>query len=180
MPLSPAPKHAKAPWLLGVLFIIALILLGGGTLLWTQAAALLGIGLFLIFAPPRKGPGILADIAALGFLGVILAGFLPLPATFRDSWWIEAAGTLGIQLPTTVSLQPYRSFEALIPLLAGLGWLYSVVSWEVGHRMRRRLLWAFVLSISILSVGVIVGTLLQIQYPFAKTVQRQETDWLMA
>ncbi len=178
---------ARSPWFLGLIFITALVLLGGGTLLWTQAVALFGIGLFLVIAPPRKGPGPLADLAVLGILFVILLGFIPLTGSFRDSWWIEAAKSLGIELPTSVTLQPYRSLEALIPLLAGLAWLYSAVSWEIGHRMRKKLLWAFVISITLLSVGVIAGTLLQMQYPFAKSVHnfsyfpnRNQTSSLLA
>ncbi len=154
----------------GLLFIIVLVLLGGGTLLWTQGIALLGIGVFVFISPPSKGPGIWADAAILGLLAMALAGFLPFLGLLRDSWWMEAAKGLGIDFPHTLSVQPYRSMEALVPLLGGIAWLYAAISWEVGHETRKRLLWAFAISMGVLSIGIIAGTLLQLKYPFASTV----------
>ena len=180
-------KLSRSPWMPALFFLFALVVLGGGTTLWTQGIALLGIGLFVIYAPPRQGPGKLADAAVLGFLGIILAGFLPVPASLRDSWWIEAVQELGIHLPATASFQPWLSAEALVPFLGGVAWLYAAISWKTGHEMRAKLLWAFAFSVTVLAIGVIVGTLLQLQYPFATEVQsfsyfpnRNQTSNLLA
>ncbi len=180
-------KLSRSRWMPALIFLFGLVVLGGGTILWTQGIALLGIGLFVIYAPPRRGPGKLADAAMLGLLGIILAGFLPVPASLRDSWWIEAAQDLGIRLPATASFQPWLSAEALAPFLGGVAWLYAAISWKTGHEMRANLLWAFAFSVTVLAIGLIAGTLLHIQYPFATEVQsfsyfpnRNQTSNLLA
>ncbi len=180
-------KESPALWLAALLFLFTLVLLGGGTVLWTQGIALLGIGLFVIIAPPRQGPGKLTDAAVLGLVVIILTGFLPFPAFFRETWWIGAARELGIQLPSTLSFQPWLSVEALIPFVGGVAWLYVAISWKVEHELRKKLFWAFALSVTVLAGGVIIGTLMQWQYPFATEVQnfsyfpnRNQTSSLLA
>ena len=103
-------------------FLFVLILLGGGTRLWSQALCLIGVGGFLIWRPPLRSPGKIISIAAVGLFLLAVASFLPIPSGFREIWWVEAVNGLGIHLPPTISSQPRVTAEGLAIMTAGLGW----------------------------------------------------------
>ena len=149
-------------------FLLVLILLGGGTRVWSQALCLIGVGGFLIWKPPLRSPGKMISIAAVGLFLLAIASFFPIPGGFREIWWVEAVNGLGIHLSPTISAQPRVTAEGLAIMTAGLGWFCLLCSHRVDHRIRRRMLWLFSLGVGLLGVGIIVGSYFGWKYPFAR------------
>ena len=53
-------------------------LFGVATQVWGQALLLLGLGVLLIFAPPRRSPGAMWCVLAIAILAIALTAFLPM------------------------------------------------------------------------------------------------------
>ena len=172
---------------LSLCFIFVLILLGGGTNIWSQALSLVATGIFLILCPPRQSPGKYINIAASGLIATALLGFLPLPVFLRPPWWIEATQNFGLNLPLTLSSQPLLSLEAMILMLAAIAWFYTLSGMELFHERRKSLLWFFALGVLILAIGIVIGTHKSMNYPFGKEAHsfsyfpsRNQTSILLA
>jgi O-antigen ligase len=101
---------------------------GGATSRPAQVAVLASLGLLWLFAPPCRLPPRGFIFCAGGL--ILLAAMAWLPATwFPAESWRVTLQEIGIELPPTHSPQPWLSGEALVWLLAGLGW----VAWLLGQ-----------------------------------------------
>lgn len=167
--------------------IMALVLCGGATSGWPRALALAATGLLLILDPPRRSPGKLLDVAAVGLMVVALVAFMPVFTWARESWWVTATEQFGIALPKLHAAQPWLSIEALLLMVCGFGWFYMAASWTLSHRERKQLLWRFSVYIALLAGGVMAGTFYGWKYPFAQDVHnfsyfpnRNQTSCLLA
>ena len=122
---SPVAKWAGCSAALLVIFAVAW---GGATTPLAEAAVLAGLGLLWLFAPARRWPDRGFLICGCGLIALAATAWLP-AAWFAVEPWRHGVEQLGIGLPGTLSPQPWLSAEALVWLVAGLGWM----AWLLGQ-----------------------------------------------
>ena len=148
--------------------IVALTLLapalGGSTTLWAQAFLALGTGLLFVLAPPRRSLGWIANSAFVALLLLALAACLP-AAWFGDNEFRVALTKLGVQLPSTRTLQPWITLESVLLLFLGLTWSYGLLAYDWGRERRRRAWLIYALGILALSVTLIVAAVAKTRVP---------------
>ncbi len=71
---------------------------------------------------------------ALLFLGLAALAFLPADWFFVPHWRVALSKDLGLQLPSTVSAQPWLTADSMVVLLAGLVWIYYVATLDAQLR----------------------------------------------
>lgn len=99
--------------LLGPLFGIA-------TQVWGQALLLLGLSALLIFAPPRRRPDLLWCVIFTAILALSLTAFLPGHWFETPEWRRALVKDFRIELPDTLSPQPWLSVHAICLMFGGL------------------------------------------------------------
>jgi O-antigen ligase len=140
--------------------------LGGATEKWAEGVVVATLGLFLLARPPRFSFGLATNCVMAAF--VALAGFAFLPAGwfFGPEWRWVLINDFGIQLPQTVSAQPWISGTCLISLVAGIAWLYFIGTQETDLRSVCFQLRLFVVGIVFLAAMSIAIFLAHIQLSF--------------
>lgn len=116
-------------------------------------------GLSALVKPPRVGLGGWGDLAVVGFLAVPLLSFLPNFYWPLPDWRVIATDSMGIDLPSVLSVQPWWSFEAYVCLLAGTVWFYAAMQWTVNYGGQRRLYFGLSLLLSVCAGWIIVQDL---------------------
>ncbi|HEY5036500.1 MAG TPA: hypothetical protein VII74_05155, partial [Chthoniobacterales bacterium] len=112
--------------------------LGGATQRWSQGIVLAGFALILIARPPRLSLGWPLNTLALLFLALAATAFLPARWFFLPAWRIALTNDFGLQLPSTLSAQPWLSLDSCALLVAGLAWIYYVAALNADLREMRR------------------------------------------
>ncbi|WPJ94241.1 O-antigen ligase family protein [Coraliomargarita algicola] len=169
LPKPPGPPPAFKLFLGAFLSVMLLIALGGGYNAVALAFALLLPGIALVIKPPSKGLGKLGDFGFVGLLLCLLLAFVP-QFYWPSAAWREEAAALGIDLPATLSVQPWLSFEAWLLTLAGFGWLYAALQWPVNLSGRRWLYFGLSILVCGLAGFVLWGNLMGARYPAAGEV----------
>ena len=111
--------------------------LGGTTQKWAEGLVVAILGLYLIALPPRGSLGFVTNLVFLAFFALGLVAFVPAHYFFASTWRTAMSRDLNIQLPDTVSAQPWISATCLISVVAGLSWLYLVCARELELRSVR-------------------------------------------
>ncbi len=111
---------------------------GVATQLWGQALLLLGLGVLLIAAPPRRSPGAAWCVLAVAIFAIALAAFLPLRWFAIPGWRKTLTGDFRVPLAGTLSPQPWVSLHAVCLLFAGLIFTLYLVTRTWGHQSRRQ------------------------------------------
>ena len=113
------------------------VLLSGATSGTRSIVLFLMAGAIVIAPPHRRHGQWLFLLAALVLAGSCVA-FLPAVWFVVPAWRTTLCEEIGIQLPPTVSPQPWLSAEAIFLLLASLTWLFYVTSrhWTRQERSR--------------------------------------------
>lgn len=155
-------------FLLGFCGVFALILLGGGHNAIALGFALFLPGIFLTLAPPQKGLGKRADMAAGAFLVSLLFAFIPQFYWPDADWRTAAQDAFSIDLAASLSVQPWISFEAWLMAVAGFAWFYAALQWRVNSPGRKWLFFWFSIIISAFAGIVIWGNLAGASYPAAE------------
>ena len=109
---SPAVPAECAGFIWALLGVCVLILLGGGHHACALGFALVLPGLALLIRPPVRSLGKWMDFGVVGVLGTLLFAFVPLFYWKFPEWRVAAVEDFGIELPWTLSVQPWVSFEA--------------------------------------------------------------------
>jgi glucan phosphoethanolaminetransferase (alkaline phosphatase superfamily) len=111
--------------------------LGGANQKWQEGVVITLLGLFLLVRPPRFSLGLFTNVVLLTLF--ILAGVVFLPASwfFQPQWRIALVNDLRIQLPLTLTPQPWITLTCLLSFAAGLSWLYVVSAQEIELREAR-------------------------------------------
>ncbi|MEO0793555.1 MAG: O-antigen ligase family protein [Verrucomicrobiota bacterium] len=176
-----------------VVFLVVLVLCGGGKFIWSQGAFLILVGAVLTFRPPQRTLDRRMDWTVLTLVGLGLIAFLPsdwfgfLPGILfgRPDWW-TAADRAGIALPPTISAQPIRSLEALALMCGGIGFFYLLINIRFRGKDRWRLLQLFSILGGLLALAVVYGSWKDINYPitdraasFSYFDNRNQTSILM-
>ena len=125
--------------------------LGGATTKWAEGGVLLVLGLMLMVNPPRFSLGWKMHFLLFALVACAGMAFLPANWFFQPAWRLALTNDFGIELPGTVSPQPWMTFGALLSFLAGLCWFYYVSGQEVEVRAARRQLRIFALGVILLA-----------------------------
>jgi len=136
-PLPRGKSHAAtASWTAIVLplLIVGASFLGGATQRWSEAITLGGFALLLLASPPRLSLGPMLNTLALLFLALAAVAFLPAQWFFLPHWRVALTNDFGLQLPATVSPQPWLTLDCLLVLSAGLAWIYYVATLDLQLR----------------------------------------------
>ena len=110
------------------LVVVGASFLGGATQRWSEGITLGCFALLLLAAPPRLSLGPTLNTLALLFLALGAVAFLPARWFFLPHWRVALTNDLGLQLPATVSPQPWLALDCLLVLSAGLAWIYYVAT----------------------------------------------------
>ncbi|MGZ0656706.1 O-antigen ligase family protein [Coraliomargarita sp. W4R72] len=148
--------------------VVLLVLLGGSHHAVALGTALLLPGLALVLKPPKVGIGRVGDFGFIGLLACLLLAFIPQFYWPTSAWRLDAVESLGIELPTVLSVQPWISFEAWLMALAGFAWFYAALQWPVNLTGRRWLHFWLSLILCGLAAVVVWGNLVGARYPGAE------------
>ncbi|MGJ3242518.1 MAG: O-antigen ligase family protein [Opitutales bacterium] len=151
---------------MALLVVLVVVLLGGGAGLAAQGFWLLAVGAFLVAFPPLSQTGRLLSRALAALLVVGLAGFLPRFGAAPE-WWQGLTTDLGVDLPPTLTPQPWVTGEAWVLLLSGVAWTFLMLNLSREHREQRSVLFLVMAGIGLLALGVVVGSLIGMRYLLA-------------
>lgn len=152
-------------------------LLGGSTALWARAALALCTGVLWLCVTPRRRAGWLAAGLALGLLVLGAAAFLPAGWFPAATWRSSLAAIPGLALPSTLSPQPWLTFEALAFLVVTMLWAWQLFSFEwtgMGRVLALRIFGAGIVCLALLSLAAV---LFKFKVPFWAAVGNSPLDF---
>ena len=132
-------------------------LFGVATQLWGQALLLLGLGVLLIVAPPRRAPGRAWSVISLVLLAIALTAFLPARWFPVPAWRATLTGDFRVALPGTFSPQPWVSAHAVCLLFAALVLTLYLSTRTWGQHTRRQAVRWYVGGVTLLAVLALVS-----------------------
>jgi len=139
---------------------------GVATQVWGQALLLLGLATLLILAPPRRAPGALWCILFLAIGAIGLVGFLPSQWFVMPEWRRMLAADFRVELPGTMSPQPWVSAHCFCLLFAGLVYALYLVAQDWSPRRRREALAWYAVGILILAIVALASLAIGHRVPF--------------
>ncbi|MEC7230038.1 MAG: hypothetical protein VXV91_02425, partial [Verrucomicrobiota bacterium] len=128
-------------------------------------------GTALLIYPPIRGLGKLGDLGVLGLLVCLLLAFVPQFYWPTADWRLTAVDLFGLGLPSSLSVQPWVSFEAWLMALAGFAWLYAALQWKVNLVGRHWLFFCLSILLSVIAGAVVWGNLVGARYPGAEEAE---------
>jgi O-antigen ligase len=140
--------------------------LGGATQKWEEGLVITVLALYLLVRPPRFSLGALTNLVLLTLFILAAVAFLPAPWFFQPEWLAAFVNEFGIQLPSTLTPQPWITLSYLVSLAAGLSWLYVVSTQELELREARFQLRLFSCGVALLAAICIALYLAHITLPF--------------
>jgi O-antigen ligase len=142
--------------------------LAGGTQKWAEGMVVGLFGFYLLVRPPRISLGVATNLVLLALVALSAVAFLPASWFFRPAWRQTLVNDFGIQLPSTISPQPWITAGCLISFIAAIAWLYVVAAQEIGLRSTRIQLRFFVSGVVFLAAICIALYLAHGAFPFWK------------
>jgi tetratricopeptide (TPR) repeat protein len=130
--------------------------LGGATQKWSEGVITALFGVMLLVHPPRLSLGRTTNIILLALLACVATAFLPANWFLQPAWRAALVEDFGINLPGTLSPQPWISLGCFLSFLAGLCWLYYVSTLELDLRDVRTQMRTFAFGIAALTALCIV------------------------
>src|SRR5213076_2672532 len=114
--------------------------LGGATQKWEEGLVIMLLALCLLVRPPRFSLGALTNLVLLTLFISAAVAFLPARWFFQPEWRAALVNDFGIQLPSTLTPQPWITLSYLVSFVAGLSWLYIVSTQDLElHEVRFQL-----------------------------------------
>ncbi|MBI2926902.1 MAG: O-antigen ligase family protein [Verrucomicrobia bacterium] len=138
--------------------IVALTLLapvlGGATKLWAQAAVVLGCVVVVALSPPRERLARPVAIAFAALVALGCVGFLPAAWFATPAWRHTLQTDYQVQLPATLSPQPWMTLEGLLLGVAGVLWAGYLFTrrWRTRRRVLLAVYCAGVLGLTVLAL----------------------------
>src|SRR5947207_3151932 len=145
---------APARWWLNVALPALPVLacfLGGATQKWSEGIVVAFFGLILLVHPPTVSWGLTLNVVLLALLVSAATAFLPANWFLQPAWRTALVEDFGINLPGTLSPQPWISLGCFLSFLAGLSWLYYVSTLDLDLRDVRTQLRTFAFGIACLT-----------------------------
>jgi hypothetical protein len=140
--------------------------LGGATQKWAEGLVITLLSLCLVVRPPRFSLGALTNLVLLSLFILTAVAFLPARWFFQPEWRAAFVNDFGIQLPSTLTPQPWITLSYLVSFAAGLSWLYVVSTQDLELREARFQLRLFTSGIALLAAICIALYLAHTTLPF--------------
>jgi O-antigen ligase/tetratricopeptide (TPR) repeat protein len=140
--------------------------LGGATQKWEEGLVITVLALYLVVRPPRFSLGTLTNVVLLSLFILAAVAFLPARWFFQPEWRAAFVNDFGIQLPSTLTPQPWITLSYLVSFAAGLSWLYVVSTQDLELREARFQLRLFTSGIALLAAICIAFYLAHTTLPF--------------
>ena len=137
-------------------------LLGGATQKWGEGIVVAFLGLYLLAFPPRFSLGALTNLVLVLLFILATIAFLPAVWFFEPRWRAAFVNDFAIQIPPTLSPQPWITLSYLISFGAGISWLYAVCSRELELREVR-------FQVRLFTTGIVVLAAVCVLLHFANT-----------
>src|SRR5437764_10621206 len=125
--------------------------LGGATQKWEEGLVITLLALCLLVRPPRFSLGVFTNLVLLTLFILAVVAFLPARWFFQPEWRAAFVNDFGIQLPSTLTPQPWITLSYLVSFAAGLSWLYVVSTQNLELREVRVELRLFTIGIALFS-----------------------------
>jgi hypothetical protein len=125
--------------------------LGGATQKWEEGLVITLLALCLVVRPPRFSLGALMNLVLLTLFSLAAVAFFPARWFFQPEWRAAFVNDLEIQLPSTLTPQPWITLTYLASFAAGLSWLYVVSTQDLELREARFQLRLFASGIVLLA-----------------------------
>src|SRR4029450_4976657 len=125
--------------------------LGGATQKREEGLVITVLALYLVVRPPRFSLGALTNLVLLTLFILAAVAFFPARWFFQPEWRAAFVNDLGIQLPSTLTPQPWITLTYLASFAAGLSWLYVVSTQDLELREARFQLRLFASGIVLLA-----------------------------
>jgi len=125
--------------------------LGGATQKWEEGLIITLLSLYLLVRPPRFSLGAFTNVVLLILFILAPVAFFPARWFFQPEWRAALVNDFGIQLPSTLTPQPWITLGCLISFAAGLSWLYIVSTQDLERREVRFQLRLFTSGIALLA-----------------------------
>src|SRR2546423_6056883 len=145
---------APARWWLNVAVPALPVLacfLGGATQKWSEGIVVAVLGLMLLIQPPKVSWGLTLNLVLLALLVSAATAFLPANWFLQPAWRTALVEDFGINLPGTLSPQPWISLGCFLSFLAGLSWLYYMSTLDLDLRDVRTQLRVFAFGVACLT-----------------------------
>ena len=140
--------------------------LAGATQKWEEGLVITLLALYLLVRPPRFSLGALTNLVLLTLFILAAVAFLPARWFFQPEWRATFVNDFGIQLPSTLTPQPWITLSYLVSFAAGLSWLYVVSTQDLELREARFQLRLFTGGIALLAAICIAFYLAHTTLPF--------------
>jgi len=140
--------------------------LAGATQKWEEGLVITLLALYLLVRPPRFSLGALTNLVLLTLFILAAVAFLPARWFFQPEWRATFVNEFGIQLPSTLTPQPWITLSYLVSFAAGLSWLYVVSTQDLELREARFQLRLFTGGIALLAAICIAFYLAHTTLPF--------------
>ncbi|MGA7275935.1 MAG: O-antigen ligase family protein [Candidatus Udaeobacter sp.] len=145
--------------------------LGGATQKWEEGLIIMLLAFYLLVRPPRFSLGAFANVVLLTLFISAAVAFLPARWFFQPEWRAALVNDFGIQLPSTLTPQPWITLGYLVSFAAGLSWLYVVSAQDLELREVRFQLRLFTSGIAFLAAICIALYLARTTFSFWHNAQ---------
>jgi tetratricopeptide (TPR) repeat protein len=125
--------------------------LGGATQKWSEGIVVALFGAMLLIHPPKVSWGLTLNLVLLALLASAAVAFLPAKWFLQPAWRTALVEDFGINLPGTLSPQPWITLGCFLSFLAGLSWLYYVSTLDLDLRDVRTQLRVFAFGVTCLT-----------------------------
>jgi tetratricopeptide (TPR) repeat protein len=125
--------------------------LGGGTQKWEEGVVITVLAFCLLVRPPRFSLGVITNLVLFTLFILATVALLPAYWFFQPEWRAVFVNKFAIQLPSTLTPQPWITLSYLVSFAAGLSWLYLVSTQDLGLREVRFQLRVFSSGIALLA-----------------------------
>src|SRR5947208_14868083 len=140
--------------------------LGGATQKWEEGLISTLFALCLLVRPPRFSLGTFTNVVLLILFILAAVAFFPARWFFQPEWRALLVNDFGIQLPSTLTPQPWITLGYLVSFVAGLSWLYIVSTQDLELHEVRFQLRLFTSGIALLAAICIALYLARTKIPF--------------
>src|SRR5437660_8595563 len=140
--------------------------LGGANQKWEEGLVITVLGTYLLIQPPPFSLGALPNLVLLTLVISAAVAFLPARWCFQPDWRAALVNDFGIQLPSTLTPQPWITLSYLVSFVAGLSWLYIVSTQDLELHEVRFQLRLFTSGIALLAAICIALYLARTTLPF--------------
>lgn len=108
--------------------------LAGATEKWEEGVVITVLGFCLLVRPPRFSLGTMTNLVLSTLFVLAAVALLPAHWFFQPEWRGSLVNNFAIQLPSTLTPQPWITLGHLVSFAAGLSWVYVVSTQDLGLR----------------------------------------------